>query len=107
MYFEGQSVFAHMDFRHYDREDENIASRLSFTLYLNDCFNNGETAFALGPIGLDGSHGGIYFKSVEAAGAWNIKYVCNTYVYIPGPGARRKAEYLVEPTFIKSSILSI
>eukprot|EP01036_Dinobryon_divergens_P026912 gene26912-35608_t len=74
MYFEGQSVFAHMDFRHYDREDENIASRLSFTVYLNECFNDGETAFVLGPIGLDGSHGGIYFKSVPQTGGAILFY---------------------------------
>lgn len=74
MYFEGQSVFAHMDFRHYEKEDENVASRLSFTLYLNESFNNGETAFVLGPIGLNGSHGDIYLKSVPKTGGAILFY---------------------------------
>ena len=74
MYFEGQSVFAHMDFRHYDREDECIASRLSFTIYLNESFIEGETAFVLGPIGLDGSHGPIYLKSAPKTGGGILFY---------------------------------
>jgi len=76
LYIDGQSVFAHMDFRHYSKEDENVASRLSFTLYLNEEFENGETAFVLGPLGLDGSHGPIFYKSKPKTGSAILFYQC-------------------------------
>jgi len=45
-YFPGQSVMAHMDFRHTDNQE--ISSRISFTLYLNEDFSGGETSFVYG-----------------------------------------------------------
>jgi len=44
-YLPGQSGFPHMDFRHGHRRDPTIASRVSFTCYLNDDYEGGELSF--------------------------------------------------------------
>lgn len=72
-YFPGQSVFAHMDFRHGSREDECVASRLSFTVYLNDDFDGGSTSFVLG-MRDDGSHGEEYYPNRPRTGSVVIFY---------------------------------
>jgi len=46
MYFPGQSVMAHMDFRRADAP--RLESRISFTVYLNEDFGGGETTFVQG-----------------------------------------------------------
>lgn len=74
-YWPGQSVMAHMDFRHGPREDECVASRISFTLYLNDNFEGGETAFVTG-VKLDGSHGGEFFLNRPRTGSAVVFYQC-------------------------------
>ncbi len=76
MYHPGQSVFAHMDFRHSDKSIDFVCSRISVTIYLNDSFTGGETAFVKQPIGYDGSHGGIFFRSVPITGSAIIFYQC-------------------------------
>eukprot|EP00005_Dracoamoeba_jomungandri_P011756 CAMPEP_0174270658 /NCGR_PEP_ID=MMETSP0439-20130205/45268_1 /TAXON_ID=0 /ORGANISM="Stereomyxa ramosa, Strain Chinc5" /LENGTH=234 /DNA_ID=CAMNT_0015360125 /DNA_START=42 /DNA_END=746 /DNA_ORIENTATION=+ len=76
MYFPGQSVFGHMDFRHVDREDECVMSRISFTVYLNDQgFSGGETSFVTG-LALDGTDTGSYYDSVPRAGSAIVFYQC-------------------------------
>ena len=51
-YYDGQSVFAHMDFRHRSQEPSHaaevrdvIVSRMSLTVYLDDAYTGGEIVF--------------------------------------------------------------
>lgn len=44
-YFSGQVGFPHMDFRHGHPGDPNVASRISFTVYLDDDYDGGELSF--------------------------------------------------------------
>ncbi len=46
----------------------------SLTIYLNDDFLGGDTAFVREPIGYDGSHGGIFYRSVPKAGSAILFY---------------------------------
>lgn len=74
-YWPGQSVMAHADFRHGSHDDERIASRISFTLYLNDAFDGGETNFVKG-VKLDGSHGGVHYSNRPRTGSAIMFYQC-------------------------------
>merc|ERR1719223_857031 len=55
-YFAGQVGFPHMDFRHGPRDDKCVASRISFTVYLNDDYTGGDLGF-IGELRMDGPHG--------------------------------------------------
>lgn len=73
-YFPGQSVFGHMDFRHADENDPCIASRVSFTVYLNDSeFSGGETTFVKN-LKLDGSFDTEIYSSIPQAGSVIVFY---------------------------------
>jgi hypothetical protein len=56
-YFPGQVGFPHMDFRHSLGTDKCVASRISFTMYLNDDYEGGDLGF-IGELRMDGTHGG-------------------------------------------------
>lgn len=60
-YFTGQVGFPHMDFRHGLGSDKYIASRISFTVYLNDDYTGGDLGF-IGELRMDGTHGGEHLR---------------------------------------------
>merc|ERR1719456_643069 len=64
-----------MDFRRGPKDDECVASRISFTVYLNDDFEGGETAFVTG-VRDDGSHGGEHYPNRPRTGSAVLFYQC-------------------------------
>lgn len=60
-YFSGQVGFPHMDFRHGNGTDNSVASRISFTVYLNDDYSGGDLGF-IGELRMDGTHGGEHSR---------------------------------------------
>eukprot|EP01084_Bolivina_argentea_P115594 205539_1 len=74
-YFPGQSVFAHMDYRHGNNINECIVSRLSFTVYLNEDFEGGYTSFVKG-MKNDGSFDEEYYKNKPKTGSAIVFYQC-------------------------------
>jgi hypothetical protein len=72
-YWTGQVGFPHMDFRHGPRGQENISSRVSFTVYLNDDYEGGELSFAA-ELNMDGSVGGEHSRCKPRAGSAVLFY---------------------------------
>merc|ERR1712217_36610 len=62
-----------MDFRHGPRSDKSVASRISFTVYLNDDYEGGELAF-LRELYADGTHGGEHMRKKPALGSAVLFY---------------------------------
>jgi len=72
-YFTGQVGFPHMDFRHGPDDDRNVASRISFTVYLNDTYEGGELGF-IGKLRMDGSYDGEHLREKSRKGSAALFY---------------------------------
>jgi len=72
-YFTGQVGFPHMDFRHGPGGDNCVASRISFTVYLNDDYTGGELGF-IGELRMDGTHGGEHLRAKPRKGSAVLFY---------------------------------
>lgn len=74
-YFPGQVGFPHMDFRHRHGKNECIASRISFTVYINDNYSGGELSF-VGKLHMDGSVEGEHSCTKPRRGSAVLFYQC-------------------------------
>merc|ERR1711988_1962870 len=72
-----------MDFRHGDRTDPTVVSRVSFTVYLNDDYAGGELGF-LGQLHDDGSASREHSRVKPRAGSAVLFYQCvPQFAHIP------------------------
>jgi len=74
-YLQGQAGFPHIDFRHGDRADPTVASRISFTVYLNDDYEGGELSF-ISMLHDDGSITGEHSTAKPRAGSAVLFFQC-------------------------------
>jgi hypothetical protein len=74
-YFCGQVGFPHMDFRHGQHGDPTIASRISFTVYLDDAYEGGELSF-VNELRMDGSTPKLHTTLKPQRGSAVLVYQC-------------------------------